>query len=431
MDPSGSLTLDQVTQSLINDVNILTDYLVSAGHPLPSTDRDTPIFTLPDDAPSSAHLARYRILDQAQSLLQLAAGPSEYLSYLQTDYQDIGCLRWLCQYGIFSLVPLQGAIGYADLAAQAKVSEVKLKSVVRMAITNGLFVEESPNNLAHSARSALLQTNPSFHDWASFSMDAGALCAFFMVDADRKWPDLVDTCHTAFNIACSTDLPFFKYIGENSERHRQFSGFMRAMTSGQDVHLNHLVNGWNWDKLGQALVVDLGGSTGHASIALARKFPDLTFIVEDLPEVIAGGPKYLASQEDAQSLRTRVSYKAHSFFDPQPVQDADVYFFRMVMHNWSDDDSVRILTHLVKILKPGACILIMDVVLPDPGTMPASKERLLRVRDLNMLQVFNNPERHIEGWKAIFSRVDKRLVVKEVGQSAGSVLSIIELSLED
>lgn len=174
----------------------------------------------------------------------------------------------------------------------------------------------------------------------------------------------------------------------------------------------------------------MGGSTGHASIALARQYPNLTFIVEYLPEIAAQGPEHLASQEDSPSLSGRISYKAHSFFDPQPIQDADIYLLRNVMHNWSDDDCTRILTHMVQILKPGARILIMDIVVPELRSLPVFKERLLRARDLNMLQAFNHPERRLQDWKAIFSRVDGRLQVKDIEQPAGSVLSIIELGLE-
>jgi 6-hydroxytryprostatin B O-methyltransferase len=65
------------------------------------------------------------------------------------------------------------------------------------------------------------------------------------------------TCQTAFNVAFKTDLPFFKYIGEEPERQRQFAGFMRALTSGQEAHFNHLVKGWDWNRLGRALVVDV------------------------------------------------------------------------------------------------------------------------------------------------------------------------------
>ena len=46
----------------------------------------------------------------------------------------------------------------------------------------------------------------------------------------------------------------------------------------------------------------MGGSTGHASIALARRYPELTFIVEDLPEVVEEGPKYLTSQNDGHTF---------------------------------------------------------------------------------------------------------------------------------
>jgi 6-hydroxytryprostatin B O-methyltransferase len=171
----------------------------------------------------------------------------------------------------------------------------------------------------------------------------------------------------------------------------------------------------------------VGGSTGHASIALARRYSELTFIVEDLPEVVEEGPKYLASQDDGYTLESRVSYKAHNFFDPQPVRDADVYLLRMILHDWAFADSVRILTHLAEALKPGARIIIMDTVLPDPGSIPVSKERLLRVRDLTMMQVFNSQERHLEDWKEIFSKVPRGLKVEQVKQPAGSVLSLIVL----
>lgn len=174
----------------------------------------------------------------------------------------------------------------------------------------------------------------------------------------------------------------------------------------------------------------MGGSTGHTSVALARRFPDLHFVVEDLPEVVAEGPEYLSSLDDAQDLKPRISYRAHSFFDPQPVQDADVYMLRMILHNWSFDDCVQILSRLVPTLKRGARIIIFDIVLPDPGVIPASKERLLRVQDLIMMQVYNSMERHLENWMDIFKRVDERLSVKKIVEPHGSLMSLIELGMD-
>lgn len=47
---------------------------------------------------------------------------------------------------------------------------------------------------------------------------------------------------------------------------------------------------------------------------------------------------------------------------------------------------------MVQIIKPRARTLIMDIVVPELGSLPVFKERLLRARDLNMLQAFNHPE---------------------------------------
>jgi 6-hydroxytryprostatin B O-methyltransferase len=103
----------------------------------------------------------------------------------------------------------------------------------------------------------------------------------------------------------------------------------------------------------------------------------------------------------------------------------------MILHDWAFEDSVKILRNLIPALTSGSKILIMDTVLPNPGSIPASKERLLRVRDLTMMQVFNSLERGIEDWKQIFAETDPRLVVKTVSHPPGSNLSLIELSLAD
>ncbi|KAB8207674.1 hypothetical protein BDV34DRAFT_234095 [Aspergillus parasiticus] len=384
--------MEELSRSLVNDVEVLNNHLVSTSRPLPSFDRHTPTVVLPNGASPDAHDARERILDNALRLFQLAAGPSAYLLNLQTG-----------------------------------APQRNLRSVVRMAMTNGLFLESPPQHVAHSATSALLRNDADFHDWAVTMSDLSFPTAFAMVEAHERWPNSVEGNQTAYNIAVDSELPFFNHLAEQANRKRQFAGFMRSMARSQGTDAEKLAEGWDWAALGQACVVDVGGSTGHTSVALARKFPDLTFVVEDLPEVVAEGPGYLSSLDDALDLKSRIGYRAHSFFDPQPVQDADVYMLRMILHNWSFDDCVRILSRLVQTLKPGARIIIVDIVLPDPGVVPASKERLLRVQDLIMQQVFNSMERYLENWMDIFKKVDERLEVKRIVEPPGSLMSLIEL----
>jgi hypothetical protein len=92
---------------------------------------------------------------------------------------------------------------------------------------------------------------------------------------------------------------------------------------------------------------------------LARHFPKMKCISQDLPDVVA-------DVEVPEDLKDRVEIVAHDFFTPQPVEDADVYLFRWIFHDWSDKYSVRILQNLIPALKHGAKIVIGEVCLPGP-----------------------------------------------------------------
>jgi hypothetical protein len=47
-----------------------------------------------------------------------------------------------------------------------------------------------------------------------------------------------------------------------------------------------IVNGYDWSKLGKALLVDLGGAHGIKGSSIIRANPNLTCVVQDLPKTI-------------------------------------------------------------------------------------------------------------------------------------------------
>lgn len=72
-----------------------------------------------------------------------------------------------------------------------------------------------------------------------------------------------------------------------------------------------------------------------------------------------------------------------------------------------------------------------DFVLPKPGAVPAVSERVLRSRDMGMMQLFNSLERDLEEWNSIFSAVDSRLKLNNVDQPWGSSMSVLDLVLSE
>lgn len=104
----------------------------------------------------------------------------------------------------------------------------------------------------------------------------------------------------------------------------------------------------------------------------------------------------------------RVEFFEHDFFTPQPVKDADVYLLRMIIHDWADTDAARILKEIAEIMKKGNRIVIMDMVLPTPGTSSETFEAALRQKDLMMRQVLNAREREVEDWNALIRKFKNR-----------------------
>ena len=146
---------------------------------------------------------------------------------------------------------------------------------------------------------------------------------------------------------------------------------MSCVITGPGYSMQHLVGAYSWDSISSGgAVVDVGGSYGGAAFALARAFPSLHFIVQELPEIVKG------CKED---LALDVKFMAHDLFKPQPILGAEVYLFRGILHNWTNQYCLRILRALVPALKKVSRVLVMEMVLPSPEVLPNGMDRKIRI----------------------------------------------------
>lgn len=167
------------------------------------------------------------------------------------QFQYISCLHWLCQYKIFHLVPQNDTISYTDLAAAAHVPEQRLKSIIRMAMTNTLFREQPDGqSVRHSATSGLLSRNDDVYAYATYMCAKSAPTAMHMTAAHQRWgPDSTRTYETACNIAFDTDLPLFDYFARDEAKMEEFARYMRSVRSSEAVDIKHLVAGFAWQDI--------------------------------------------------------------------------------------------------------------------------------------------------------------------------------------
>ena len=85
-------------------------------------------------------------------------------------------------------------------------------------------------------------------------------------------------------------MPFSLELGKNPSRAERFADVMSMFESGHGSAISSLLEHYGWGAVGEGTVVDVEGSHGTRSIAIAERFPSLHCIVLDLPEVVADGP---------------------------------------------------------------------------------------------------------------------------------------------
>jgi hypothetical protein len=197
---------------------------------------------------------------------------------------------------------------------------------------------------------------------------------------------------------------------------------MVSLTGGEGYELSYLLANYDWASIDAASVtlVDVGGSHGFVCTALAEKYPNMKFVVQDLPKTVSSAPAL------PESLAGRVTYEAHDFYTPQPVKGADVYFFRWILHNQADKYAIKMLRQLIPALKKGARVLINDHCLREPGEESAWDEKIMRTMDLVMLTLLNAQERTEEEFRELFFDVDERFRFLGVTRPAGCRMSIVE-----
>ena len=173
-----------------------------------------------------------------------------------------------------------------------------------------------------------------------------------------------------FSLANNTDKPMFEFFEEHPDRMNGFKDAMSFLQNAPGLENSHVINGFDWASLGHGLVVDVGGSHGLVSQDLAKAFSSLRFMVQDLPQVIDD-----AKTKVPPEIADRVTFMAHDMFTEQPIKDADVYYLRWILHDWSDKYCVKIMRALIPALKSGARIVISERCLEPPCTLPLRQER--------------------------------------------------------
>jgi len=256
----------------------------------------------------------------------------------------------------------------------------KLSRVLRLLAINHVFTEVEPNVFANNRISSILDTKKPSDTIVARSQrnvnkfvetdGVAALVEYdtedvlkagaFMTDnlINPKTSRSHEPTDSPLNLAFGTSDSFYEWMNgpENEYRRNRFDIAMRG--SGQTESRDAVLRGFPWETLPDgSKVVDVGGGIGAVSLQVAKKFPRLRFIVQDL--VIGQTEPFWNEQIPGSVESGKLVVQKHDFFTRQPVKDADIFLVRGVIHNWPLDYAIRILRHLRDAAVPGKTRLLM------------------------------------------------------------------------
>ncbi|CAN6209707.1 unnamed protein product, partial [Urochloa humidicola] len=188
--------------------------------------------------------------------------------------------------------------------------------------------------------------------------------------------------------AAETTTPFLKAHGESiyglASRDAEFSGsFNEAMGADSRFVAEIFVRECGAVFAGVASLVDAGGGDGTTARAIARAFPHVRCSVLELPYVVDAA----APADDGT-----VEFVAGDMMEFIPP--ADAVLLKFVLHNWSDEDCVRILKcskEAISTREPKGKVIIIDVVLGSSSSKQTREAQLLL--DLCMMVVLPGKQR--------------------------------------
>ncbi|MGD1093382.1 MAG: class I SAM-dependent methyltransferase [Bryobacteraceae bacterium] len=158
-------------------------------------------------------------------------------------------------------------------------------------------------------------------------------------------------------------------------------------------------------------LVDLGGATGHLALAARERYPEMTAILFDLPQVIDFA---------RERVGDRVELIAGDFFtDRLPV--ADLFAVGRILHDWSEDKIAKLLDRIYAALPPDGGLLIGERLLQEDRRGPVATQ----MQSLNMLVCTEGRERTLSEYTGLLKAAGFREVRGHVtGTPLDAILAI-------
>jgi ubiquinone/menaquinone biosynthesis C-methylase UbiE len=207
----------------------------------------------------------------------------------------------------------------------------------------GIVNEVVPQQFEATDLTTCLQTDSpeSLKDFVLLRAEQDYLCW-------KELPYTVKTGKSAFEQTFG--MSRYRYNQQTAERSELFDRTMSALASKQKFSIL-----FSYDFSEIDTLVDVGGGQGNLLVSILKQYPNVKAVLFDQAETIERAQKLLEKEQ----LNSRCEVIAGSFFEVLP-EGKDVYMLKHVLHNWDDEQALKILQNCRRAMVVGKKLLIIE-----------------------------------------------------------------------
>ena len=291
-----------------------------------------------------------------------------------------------------------------ELAKATKMDAASLYRLMRTLSAHGLFAEDDQKRFSLTALGEPLRTGIPGSVWTSVMLMAGDV--FAEPFGNLKYS--VETGRTAFEKVYG--MKTFEYLGQQPEKAAMFGDLMITFHGSETPAIAAA-----YDFSNAASIVDIGGSTGNLIMTVLANNPHATGVVYDLHFNSAAAQNAI----QARGMADRVKFEAGNFFEKVPA-GFDIYLLSHIIHDWTEEECLRILSNCKRAIKPGAKLLIIEMVLPEGNEFHPGK-----MLDMIMLTIPGGQERTAAEYAELLAKAGFRMERVVPTKSAVSIVEAV------
>jgi hypothetical protein len=275
-----------------------------------------------------------------------------------------------------------------DLAQATGTNPFALRRLLRTLASMGLFRSDEQGRYALTPLGEALQSDAP----------GAARSTVLALGGSWWWPAWGEILHSLrtgeTGMQKAYGMSLYDFLAQHPEHASHFNAAMIGFHVDEPAAVAEA-----YDFSGVRTLVDVGGGSGNLMLTLLRANPHLKGVLFDRPHVANEAERNAI----AAGLADRCTVVGGDFFVAVP-EGGDAYVISHCIHNWSEENCVRLLANCRQAMGLAGRLLIVEAVLR-PGDEPDPA----KILDLAMLVVPGGQERTEDEYRALLANAGFRL----------------------